>query len=68
VGPVLGAGDVFHNNSFGLTTADIILELTELSPRMLAVMHGSSFKGDAATALQGLTDSFEARLPVAIPA
>jgi hypothetical protein len=35
---------------------------------MLAVMHGLSFKGDAATALQGFTDGFEARLPVAMPA
>jgi hypothetical protein len=35
---------------------------------MLAVMHGFSFKGDAATALQDFTDGFEARLPVAMPA
>jgi hypothetical protein len=34
---------------------------------MLAVMHGLSFKGDAAMVLQGLTDGFEARLPIAMP-
>jgi hypothetical protein len=68
VGPVLGVEDVFHNNSLGPTTADIIRRLTELSPRMLAVMHGLSFKGNAAMALQGLTDGFEACLPVAMPA
>jgi len=66
-GLVLEAEDVFHNNSLGSTTAYITRKLTELSPRMLAVMHGFSFKGDAATALQGLTDGFEARLPIAMP-
>jgi hypothetical protein len=67
-GPVLAAEDVFHNNSLGPTTADIIRKRAELSPRMLAVMHGLSFKSDTATALQGLTDGFEARLSVAMPA
>ena len=66
-GLVLEAEDVFHNNSLGSTTAYITRKLTELSPRMLAVMHGLSFEGDAAMALQGLTDGFEARLPIAMP-
>jgi hypothetical protein len=30
--PVLGAEDVFHNNSLGPTTAYIIRKLTEMSP------------------------------------
>jgi len=45
-----------------------IRKLADFSPRTLAVMHGSSFTGDAAVALQGLADGFEARLQAAMQA
>jgi hypothetical protein len=35
-------------------TADILESLAGLSPRRLAIMHGSSFEGDGAEALRGL--------------
>ena len=64
--PALAAEDVFHDTSLGPATAPNIRKLAELSPRTLAVMHGSSFTGDAAAALQGLADGFEARLRAAM--
>src|SRR3954464_8644117 len=60
VGPALAAEDIFHDTSLGPATAPNIRKLAELSPRTLAVMHGSSFTGDAAAALQGLADDYEA--------
>ena len=68
MGPALAAEDVFHDTSLGPTTAPNIRKLADLSPRTLAVMHGSSFTGDAAVALQGLADGFEARLQAAMQA
>jgi flavorubredoxin len=68
VGPALAAEDVFHDTSLGPTTAPNIRKLADLSPRTLAVMHGSSFTGDAAVALQGLADGFEVRLQAAMQA
>src|SRR3954470_10161442 len=68
VGPALAAEDVFHDTSLGPTTAPNIRKLANLSPRTLAVMHGSSFTGGAAAALQGLADGYEARLRAAMQA
>jgi flavorubredoxin len=68
VGPALAAEDVFHDTSLGPATAPNIRKLADLSPCTLAVMHGSSFTGDATAALQGLADGFEARLRAAMQA
>jgi flavorubredoxin len=61
-GPALAAEDVFHSTSLGPATAPNIRKLAGLSPLTLAVMHGSSFTGDAAAALGDLADGYEARL------
>jgi hypothetical protein len=36
--------------------------LAELNPKTLALMHGSSFAGDGASALQRLADDYETRI------
>jgi hypothetical protein len=38
-----------------------IRRLAELSPRTLALMHGPSFSGDGASALQALADEYDRR-------
>jgi flavorubredoxin len=43
-------------------TGPTIRRLAALKPRTLAVMHGSCFKGDGATELQGLADYYDAAL------
>jgi flavorubredoxin len=50
----------------GPHTAPIIRGLSSLAPKTLAVMHGSSFRGDAAGALDALADHYAARLQAAI--
>ena len=42
--------------------APAIRKLAGLAPRKLAVMHGSSFTGDAATALHSLAGEYDRRL------
>lgn len=69
VGPAMIAEDAFHATSIGAATAPTIRRLAELRPSMLALMHGSSFKGDAAEQLRRLADSYEVlagRAPQAI--
>ena len=49
-------------------TAPTIRRLAELAPTTIAVMHGSSFSGDGAAALNALADDYEARLTATRPA
>jgi flavorubredoxin len=58
VGPAAAAEDMFHATSIGAATAPTIRRLAELKPRTLGLMHGSSFNGDCAAALQGLADYY----------
>lgn len=62
VGPAMAAEEVFQFTSLGPKTAPTIRELAGLAPRTLAVMHGSSFCGDAPAALHALADCYAARL------
>ena len=62
VGPAMAAEDSFRFTSLGPTTARTIRDLADLAPRTLAVMHGSSFSGDAAAAPRSLADHYERRL------
>ncbi len=66
IGPAISAEDMFHATSLGPTTAPTIRKLAELSPRKLALMHGSSFVGDGAAALRALADHYEERLRMAL--
>lgn len=55
-GPAIAAEQMFHAMSLTPATAAIVRELAALSPRTLAVMHGSSFRGDGAGQLRALAD------------
>jgi flavorubredoxin len=55
----IAAEDAFHSSSVGPATAPTIRKLAELSPRTLALMHGPSFFGDGAGALNRLADYYE---------
>jgi flavorubredoxin len=59
VEPALIAEEAFHATSIGVATVPTIRRLAELRPARLALMHGSSFEGDAAAQLTRLADSFE---------
>lgn len=71
-GPAVTADDLLElaaqtETMFGATcltpsTAPTIRSLAELAPKTLAIMHGSSFAGDATKALHGLADDYERRL------
>lgn len=58
----LATEDMFHSTSLGPLTAPTIRKLAELSPRTLALMHGSSFKGDCRAALHTLADHYDRRV------
>jgi len=62
VASAMTAEDMFQATSIGPMTAPTIRKLAELRPRVLAVMHGSSFQGDGAQQLQRLADRYEERV------
>jgi flavorubredoxin len=51
---------VFHQTSPGSNAVSTLRKLAELSPRRLAIMHGSSFEGDGRKALLSLADGYVA--------
>jgi flavorubredoxin len=65
VSPAAQAEDVFHATCLTPGTAPAIRQLAELNPSTLAVMHGSCFSGDGATALNELANEYDARLVAA---
>ena len=62
VGPSIATEDFFQYTCLTPSTAPAIRKLADLAPRKLAVMHGSSFAGDAATALRSLAGEYDRRL------
>ena len=66
VGPAMEAEDFYSLTSLGPATAPNIRSLADLKPGTLALMHGSSFAGDGASALHALADRFDARLRAAL--
>jgi flavorubredoxin len=64
VGPALDAERMFRATSLSPLTRPTLQRLAELSPRTLALMHGSSFQGDAARALRDLASGYD-QLPPA---
>ena len=56
------AEDVFGATALTPNTAPTIRALADLRPTTLAIMHGSSYTGDASGALLGLADFYEQRL------
>lgn len=61
----MAAEDMFGATSITPLTAPTLRKLAELAPALLAIMHGSSFRGDGAGALRSLADEYERRLNVA---
>jgi flavorubredoxin len=51
--------NMFHSTSIGPATAPTIRRLADLHPRRLALMHGSSFEGDAGEQLEGLANAYQ---------
>jgi len=68
VEPAAAAEEIFLASSLHPSTVATVRGLAELRPRTLAVMHGSSFTGDGAGALQRLADDYETRIAVATSA
>ena len=58
VGPAIEGEEAFHASCLSPQTPDTIRRLAELSPNTLALMHGSSFQGDGAGALNSLADYY----------
>jgi flavorubredoxin len=67
VEPAIASESVFHATSLGASTAPNIRKLAGLAPRKLAVMHGASFEGDCASALNALADYYDNALRDALP-
>jgi len=66
VEPALAAEKMFGYTSLGPTTAPSIRKLATLAPEKLALMHGPSFAGDGAAALEGLAGFYEEQLREAL--
>ncbi|HEX6196747.1 MAG TPA: hypothetical protein VFZ37_12610 [Jiangellaceae bacterium] len=58
------AESIFGQLSSPVAAAATLRELAELSPDRLAIMHGSSFAGDASAELHALANAYEAMAPV----
>jgi flavorubredoxin len=56
----LVAEDLFHQTGAGPDLVPTLERLAALDPTTLAIMHGSSFRGDGATELRALAASFSA--------
>ncbi len=74
-GPALIAGDIiepaiaaeamFRSTALAPDTAAVLRRLGDLEPKVLALMHGSSYNGDCAKALYDLADAYETQLSAA---
>jgi hypothetical protein len=59
---------MFHASSLHPAIAQTVRKLAGLRPRTLALMHGPSFNGDCAAALEALADDYDSRLRTAMKA
>jgi flavorubredoxin len=62
VGPALEAEAMFQGTSLGPAVPATVERLADLGPTTLAVMHGSSFRGDGAAQLRALAAGYAASL------
>ena len=65
VGPARAAEETFRASCLTPATGPTIRALADLQPRTLALMHGSSFDGDAPQALRDLADLYDGWLRAA---
>ena len=68
LGPAAQAEEMFQSTPLTPQLAPTIRRLAALNPQTLAVMHGSSFNGDCAVALDALADFYGERLTAIRPA
>jgi flavorubredoxin len=61
VAPAMEAEAIFRATCLAPDTAAVIRRLGDLSPNVLALMHGSSFNGDGAKALYDLAAAYESQ-------
>jgi flavorubredoxin len=66
VGPAIAAEESFHFTSLTPSTGATMRRLAALEPKRLAVMHGSSFSGNAKPVLEALADYYDGLLKQAI--
>lgn len=59
VGPAKSAEEIFHSSCLTPSTGQTIRALAELDPKVLGIMHGSSFDGDAPQAMRELADLYD---------
>jgi len=59
VGPARAAEELFRASCYTPASGATIRRLATLEPRTLALMHGSSFEGNASTALLDLADAYD---------
>ena len=58
--PALAAEDLFHQTSLGPAVPATLRALAAIEPTTLAIMHGSSYRGDGGAQLRALADAYEA--------
>jgi flavorubredoxin len=58
VEPALVAEEIFHASSLGPDLVPTLYRLADLAPTTLALMHGSSYRGDGADQLRGLAAGY----------
>ena len=61
LGPAIRAEDMFQSSSLHPAMGETIRRLAPLAPTTLALMHGPSFRGDCAGALEALADDYDRR-------
>jgi flavorubredoxin len=66
LGPALALEKVLPFTSVSPDTVSMLRKLAVLAPRKLAVMHGSSFSGDARVPLEAMANDYDKRLRAAI--
>jgi flavorubredoxin len=62
IGPTEEAEDLFGYSTLAPSSPATIERLAGLTPRTLALMHGSSYTGDGAAALHALADTYRRRI------
>jgi flavorubredoxin len=67
VGPAARTEEMFRSSALTPATGATIRRLAALEPKRLALMHGSSFEGDASQALRDLADQYDAWFRAASP-
>lgn len=66
VDAAMAAEDLFGASSLAPSTAAVLRRLAGLAPKLLATMHGSSFRGDGRQMLLALADRYEQRIRAAV--